>query len=580
MFKGISCAPGLGIGKVVVLKEPEIIINDVTIDESEIGHELELLDSAFDASMTQLEELYRITSENVGEEESKIIEAQIMMLSDPSILDEIKQKINDEKRYASAVVQEVYAEKAALFEAIEDEYLRERASDLKDAGKRLLKNLLDLPIKDIGEIRDDTILVAESITPSQIVAVNKQYVKGIVTETGGPTSHVAIIARNMEIPAVMGIKDITSLLKDGQQAAIDGSKGIVVLPADKAEEDEFRKRIYSNVRIKRELKQLKDLPASTQDGRKYELAANIGLSNEVEVAVSHGAEAIGLLRTEFLYMEKRSLPDEEEQFSLYKSVVEGMQGKPVIIRTLDIGGDKEVKCFEIPKEENPFLGWRAVRICLDEKDLFKCQLRAILRASHYGKVRLMYPMISSVAEVRKANAVLEEAKQSLRDEGVSFDNNIEVGVMIEIPSAAIAADILIKEVDFFSIGTNDLTQYTLAVDRNNQKVSSYYNYCNPAVLRLIRNVIEVSHKAGKFTGMCGEMAGNPLTTVLLAGLGLDEFSMSPSSIQKVKKVIRSVSFEYAKGVADTVIGFATADEVEDYLKKVMKDLNLSYILEV
>lgn len=580
MFKGIPCAPGLGIGKVFILKEPKIAIDDITLSGEKAGQELELLDRAFDTSIVQLNELFRTTSENVGEEESKIIDAQIMMLSDPDIMDEIKQKIQDEKRYASAVVQEVFAEKVALFEAIEDEYLRERAADLKDAGKRLLMNILGLPIRNIGTICEEVILVAENITPSQIVSVNKLYVKGIVTETGGPTSHVAIIARNMDMPAVMGIKGIVSQLEDGRIAAVDGSKGIVQLPSDKAEEDKFRERITLNMCIKQELKLLRELPAKTLDGKRFELAANIGLANEAELAVANGAEAIGLLRTEFLYMEKNNLPDEEEQFSLYKSVAEEMKGRPVIIRTLDIGGDKEVKSFEIPKEENPFLGWRAIRICLDEKELFKCQLRAILRASSFGKVRLMYPMISSVTEVRRANAVLEEVKQALRDEGISFDNNIEVGIMIEIPSAAIAADLLIKEVDFFSIGTNDLTQYTLAVDRGNQKVSSYYNYCNPSVLRLIRNVIDVSHKAGKFTGMCGEMAGNPLTAVLLAGFGLDEFSMSPSSILKVKKVIRSIGYEYAKEVADTAMGFATSEDVEKYLKKVMEDIDLSYILEV
>jgi len=467
-----------------------------------------------------------------------------------------------------------------LFESIDDEYLRERANDISDAAKRLVKNILGIPIKDIGEIRDEAVLVGREVTPSQIVSLNKKYIKGIIAETGGPTSHTAIIARNLEIPAVLGARGITSALKDSQLAAVNGSKGIIILPSSGDEEESLRELIQKHSLIKEEMRQLTGLPAETSDGHRVEIAANIGLSGEAGTALDNGAEGIGLFRTEFLYMDRKSMPDEQEQYKAYREAVEAMNGKPVIIRTLDIGGDKEIPYFKFPVESNPFLGWRAIRICLDMKEMFATQLRAILRASAFGKVRIMYPMISSVEEVLEANAFLEGVKESLRMENIGFDNEIEVGVMIEIPSAAIAADLIIKNVDFFSIGTNDLTQYTLAVDRGNEKVSSYYRGFHPSVLRLIKNVIDVSHRAGKFTGMCGELAGNPLATVMLLGMGLDEFSMSPASMRKIKKIVRSVDFEFAKRVADSVIGLSTAKEVEDYMNKILSDLKLDYLLEV
>jgi phosphotransferase system enzyme I (PtsI) len=361
---------------------------------------------------------------------------------------------------------------------------------------------------------------------------------------------------------------------------IDGSKGLIDLLTDKFQEDKIRNKIMMNQQIKEELKLLHNLRAETRDGHRVELAANIGLPEEAELAVKNGAESIGLFRTEFIYMNNRHLPDEEEQFVAYRKVVEAMKNRPVIIRTLDIGGDKVATSFEIPNEANPFLGWRAIRICLDEKELFKTQLRAILRASAFGKVRIMYPMIASVDEIYMARAILEEAKQSLRNEHCKFEEEIEVGIMIEVPAAALAADLIIKEVNFFSIGTNDLTQYTLAVDRTNEKVMRYYNSFQPAILRLIKNTIEISHQAGKTTGMCGELAGNPLATVLLLGMGLDEFSMSSASIQKVKKIIRSVDFDFAKEVTEVVFKLSTANEIESYLKQVLEKMQLSYVLDI
>jgi phosphoenolpyruvate-protein phosphotransferase (PTS system enzyme I) len=580
MLQGISASPGLGIGRVFVINEPPIVIEDISISQSQSATELLLLEEAFQKSCEQLSELSKRVAENVGKEEAKIIEAQVMMLQDPTIKEEISAKITGTLKSAVDAASTVFVEKAALFESIDDEYLRERVQDLNDAGKRLLKNILKLPFKDLGAINQEVILVAAEITPSQMVAVNKNYVKGIITETGGLTSHTVIIAKNLGIPAVVGVKGVLSSLHDDQLIAIDGSKGIIQFIANKFQEDEIRNKIDINHRIKEELKLLYNLRAETLDGHRVELAANIGSSQEAESAFKNGAESIGLFRTEFVYMDSRHLPDEEEQFTAYRKAVEAMNGRPVIIRTLDIGGDKEVASLKLPPETNSFLGWRAIRICLDEKELFKTQLRAILRASAFGKVRIMYPMISSVDEIYLAHAILEEAKQSLRNEHCKYDEGIEVGVMIEIPAAALAADIIIKKVDFFSIGTNDLTQYTLAVDRTNEKVIRYYNSFQPAVLRLIRKVIEISHHAGKITGMCGEFAGNPLATVLLLGMGLDEFSMSSASIQKVKKIIRTVEFGFAKKVAETTFGLSTANEIENYLKQVLEEVKLSYILDI
>lgn len=404
--------------------------------------------------------------------------------------------------------------------------------------------------------------------------MKKEMVLGFATDIGGRTSHTAIMARSLEIPAVVGLGDITKEVFGGETIIVDGIDGIVIVNPDNKTLDEYKIKKDNYISRVEKLKMLKDLPAITPDGKQVALVSNIGTTGDLKGALNNGAEGIGLFRTEFLYMNRENLPTEEEQFEAYKEVAEKMQGKPVTIRTLDIGGDKELPYLNMPEEMNPFLGYRAIRLCLDRTDIFKTQLRALLRASAYGNIHIMYPMISSITDVRRANAVLNEVKAEIDKEGINYDKNIKVGIMVEIPSAAITADILAKEVDFFSIGTNDLCQYTLAVDRMNENVKDYYQPFNPAILRLIKYVIDASHKEGKFTAMCGEMAGDPLSAVILLGLGLDEFSMSSSSIPNIKNIIRNISYERAKQIAEEVLTMAEGDEIKLMMENIIKDINI------
>jgi len=543
MNKYIAASPGIGMGKAYKLVEPEININNRgTVTSDCIDSEVLRLRNAVVKSRLQLKEIYDYMLLNMGKEQADIISAHITILEDPMMIDIAINKICNEKIRAENALLKTIDEQLTLFEGIEDPYLRERSSDIKDVGYRVVKNLLDLPFKDISILDEDVILVAEDITPSMLAEVDIKHVKGLISEKGGKTSHSAILARSMEIPAVFGAKGIVDLLNDGQVVAIDGDAGTIELCTD-SKKEELKQRIRQEENMKKELQKYKYLATLTRDGKRIRLEANIGSLEDVKKAIDNGAEGIGLFRTEFLYVDRSNMPAEDEQFNAYRYVVESMAGKPVTIRTLDIGGDKGLSCFQLPSETNPFLGWRGIRICLENLDMFKAQFRAILRASAFGKVRIMYPMITSVDEVISANKILDEVKHELRTSRCAFDENIEKGVMIEVPSAAITADLIIKEVDFFSIGTNDLTQYTLAVDRTNEKVSSMYNSFHPAVLRLIKNVIEISHGEGKYTGMCGELAGDPDATLLLLKMGLDEFSMTPSSILKIRKTINSTNLE-------------------------------------
>ncbi len=435
----------------------------------------------------------------------------------------------------------------------------------------MMNNILGLPIKSLREVTEESIVVAKDLTPSDTAQIDKTLIKAFCTDIGGRTSHTAIMARLQEIPAVVGLSDITSRVKDGDMIIVDGNKGeIHINPApDLLKEYQKLKEEYEQ--YKHGLKSLKGLPAETAEkARRVELAANIGSLKDCENAIENGAEGIGLFRTEFLYMDRGTLPDEQEQFEIYKAVASRMSPHPVIIRTLDIGGDKKTPCLELPDEMNPFLGWRAIRICLDRPDIFKTQLRAILRASCHGHIRIMYPMISNIAELRSANSVLHEAMDELDHERLEYNKKIEVGIMVEIPSAAITADILIKEADFFSIGTNDLIQYTVAVDRMNERISHLYEPFNPAVLRLIKNVIDASHKAGKWTGMCGELAGDAAAVPILLGMGLDEFSMNAASILTVKKVIRSLTMRQAQEIADKALSLETSEMIKEMLLMPLK----------
>lgn len=577
MMKGIGASSGISIGKVLILDEPEIIINSDRISIEEVDGEITKFEEALKKSIAQLNDIREKSIKNDEKETAAIIEAHMMLIQDPTLNQEVRIRITNEKIRSEYALNKIIDEKVKLFESFEDTYLRERANDINDIGQRILRNILDIPYKNISKLDEDVILVGKDITPSQMASIDKVHVNGIVTEIGGKTCHTAILARNMDIPAVLGIKGIVDELEEGSLIAVDGSEGIVEKKLNEDSIKEYREKIRIQVEFKEALQSLKGSETTTKDGRKVELYANIVKPEGAKMAVDSGAEGVGLFRTEFLFMDRNSLPKEEEQYEAYEKAVKGMEGRPIIIRTIDVGGDKEIPYLNLPKEENPFLGFRAIRICLEEIEIFKTQLRAILRASAYGKVGIMYPMISSVQEVKEANEILENAKEELRKENMRFDEDIEVGIMIEIPSAALTADLIIKEVDFFSIGTNDLTQYTLAADRMNEKVSDIYNSFNPAVLRLIKNVIEVSHKSKKFTGMCGEFAGNPIATILLLGMGLDEFSMNPSSILKIRKIINSVDMKFAKEVVNNVMELDSPKGIEAYLKEVSsKFLNEIY----
>ncbi|MDD2401156.1 MAG: phosphoenolpyruvate--protein phosphotransferase [Clostridia bacterium] len=567
MLKGVAASPGIEIGKVYVLKDQEITINTNIVPQEKVEEEVEKFDSAVKDSHDQLEQIKEKAEKELGKEKGEIFAAHLMILDDNVFLNEVREKIKSNCVTAENSLSQVVDKYVAMFNGMEDEYLKERAADIKDISIRILKNILGLDIKSLAEIDEEVILIAKDLTPSDTAQMNKEMVKAFATDMGGRTSHTAIMARSLEIPAVVGLIDISKKAKDGELVIIDGNKGEVLVNPDDLTLKEYKRLQDEYYHYVDELKKLKDKPCQTKDEkRRVDIAANIGTPKDCEGALNNGAEGIGLYRTEFLYMDRSSLPTEDEQFEAYKAVAVAMSPRPVIIRTLDIGGDKKLSYLEMPNEMNPFLGWRAIRLCLDRKDILKTQLKAILRASHYGKLRVMYPMISNAEEIRKANAVLQEAKDELDKEEVPYDKNLEVGIMVEIPSAAVIADILAKEVDFFSIGTNDLIQYSLAVDRMNEHISYLYEPLHPAVLRLIKNVIDASHEAGKWTGMCGEMAGDLAATPILLGMGLDEFSMSAVSIPRVKKIIRSMTYEDAQEVARKALGMDKPEEIKELVK--------------
>lgn len=573
-YNGIIGSGGIVIGKVYIYKNEAVVINNDIIDDSRLDEELRKVDEAVELSRKQINRIKEQASRDFSEKEASIFDAHLMILEDPELIDGIKALITSEKLHSSNAASRVVENFIAVFSSIEDEYLKERAADIKDVGGRLIKNLLGVAVQDIGNFDSDVIIAAHDLTPSDTALMDKKHVKGFVTDIGGRTSHTAIMARSLEIPAILGLGNITEKVRDGETVILDGIAGKVIVDPDETTLAEYRDKIEKYNSYKSELKNIARLPSVTLDGKRVEIAANIGGPSDVDAVLEYGGDGVGLYRTEFLYMDRDKLPGEDEQFEAYRAVAEKLKGKPVIIRTLDIGGDKKLPYLPLQEEMNPFLGFRAIRLCLEMREMFKTQLKAILRASIYNNILIMYPMISNVDEVIEANKLLEEAKCELRAKGIAFDENIKCGVMIEIPSAAITADIIIKEVDFFSIGTNDLCQYTLAVDRMNEKISNLYQPFHPGVLRLIKNVIDESHKAGKFTGMCGELAGDPVAALLLLGMGLDEFSMSASSLLEVKKVIRSVSLEEAKNIAEHALTLRTSAEIHEYCKTALGKLNI------
>ena len=541
--------------------------------DDQVEEEIGKFAAAMAATLKQLDTIRQKALDEMGPEEAAIFEAHMQIAQDPSLSDGIKSLVESSHTNVVAATAQTIETFANIFLGMEDAYMRERGADIKDIGDRLMRNMLGMNPRGLSHISGEVILVAQDLAPSDTASLDKNVVKGIVTAAGGPTSHAAIMARTLEIPAVMGVGDIESFV-DGDKAVVLGTDGIVEMNPSDVDWDEYTNQAAAFQEELKRLRESANLEAITTDGHHVELFGNIGKAKDAKNALTMGAQGIGLYRTEFLYMENDELPAEDVQFEEYKKVAQDMKGKPVIIRTMDIGGDKELKCLDLPSEMNPFLGYRAIRISLNRPDIFKVQLRALLRASAFGDIHIMYPMIASVEEVKQANAMLDECKEELTAEGKEFNKDIKVGIMIEVPAAAVISPILAKYVDFFSIGTNDLCQYTLAVDRMNEAIGSLYQPLHPGVLRLIKHVIDASHEQGKFTGMCGELASDPVATMILLGLGLDEFSMTASSIPLIKNILRSVSKAECEEVANKALTMDTAEEITGYAKSVLIEKGL------
>ena len=572
-IQGISGSRGVAVGNVYRYIQEEIVIPDYTVAEDKVEDEIGKFAAAMAATLKQLDTIRQKALEEMGPEEAAIFEAHMQIAQDPSLSDGIKSLVESSHTNVVAATAQTIETFANIFLGMEDAYMRERGADIKDIGDRLMRNMLGMNPRGLSHISGEVILVAQDLAPSDTASLDKNVVKGIVTAAGGPTSHAAIMARTLEIPAVMGVGDIESFV-DGDRAVVLGTDGIVEINPSDADWAEYTNQAGAFQEELKRLRESANLEAKTTDCHYVELFGNIGKAKDAKNALTMGAEGIGLYRTEFLYMENDELPAEDVQFEEYKKVAQDMKGKPVIIRTMDIGGDKELKCLDLPSEMNPFLGYRAIRISLNRPDIFKVQLRALLRASAFGDIHIMYPMIASVEEVKQANTMLDECKEELTAEGKEFNKDIKVGIMIEVPAAAVISPILAKYVDFFSIGTNDLCQYTLAVDRMNEAIGSLYQPLHPGVLRLIKHVIDASHEQGKFTGMCGELASDPVATMILLGLGLDEFSMTASSIPLIKNILRSVSKAECEEVANKALTMDTAEEITTYAKSVLIEKGL------
>ena len=571
-LQGIAASDGIAIAKVYTLTEPDLTVTKVTVEDSE--KEVSRLDDALAASIKDVELIKETALKNLGEEEAQVFDAHLMVLSDPELIGQVKDSITSNKVNAESALKEVTDMFISIFAGMEDNpYMQERAADIRDVSKRILAHLLGVKIPSPATINDEVIIVAADLTPSDTAQLNRQYVKAFVTDIGGRTSHSAIMARSLEIPAIVGTKEVTSIAKDGDIIIVDGLSGEVFLNPSEEVVAEYRAKAEAFAAQQAEWEKLKDSKTYTKDGHQVELAANIGTPKDLEGVVNNGAEGVGLYRTEFLYMDSHEMPTEEDQFEAYKAVLEGMNGKPVVVRTMDIGGDKELPYLPLPHEMNPFLGYRAIRISLNEPEMFRTQLRALLRASVYGKLRIMFPMIATLNDFRGAKALLEEEKAKLIAEGVAVSDDIQVGIMIEIPAAAVLAHQFAKEVDFFSIGTNDLIQYTMAADRMNERVSYLYQPYNPSILTLIKHVIDSAHKEGKWAGMCGEMAGDQTAVPLLVGLGLDEFSMSASSVLKTRSLIAKLTLSDMQALADKAINeCATVQEVEALVEEAVSKI--------
>ncbi|MGF2615445.1 phosphoenolpyruvate--protein phosphotransferase [Rossellomorea vietnamensis] len=567
MIKGIAASNGIAIAKAYRLVEP-----DLSFEKKEVGDvdgEVNRFREALSTSKSELEAIREKAHEDLGADKAAIFDAHLLVLSDPELITPIEDTIQNEKVNAETALKNTADMFISMFEGMDNEYMRERAADIRDVTKRVLGHLLGVQISNPSMISEEVIIIAEDLTPSDTAQLNREFVKGFTTDIGGRTSHSAIMARSMEIPAVVGTKEVTSEIKNGDLVIVDGLNGEVHINPTPEVVEQYKKDYEDYEKQKQEWAKLVNEKTVSADGTHVELAANIGTPKDLEGVRNNGGEGIGLYRTEFLYMGRTELPSEEEQYEAYKAVLEGMGEKPVVVRTLDIGGDKELPYLDLPKEMNPFLGYRAIRLCLDEQSIFRTQLRALLRASSFGNLKIMFPMISNLNEFREAKSILEEEKSSLIEAGEKVADSIELGIMVEIPSTAVMADVFAKEVDFFSIGTNDLIQYTMAADRMNEQVSYLYQPYNPAILRLVKMVIDAAHKEGKWAGMCGEMAGDEIAIPILLGLGLDEFSMSATSILKARSQIRNLNKSDMEALANEVLGLDTNDSVIAAVQKVI-----------
>ncbi|MEA0555363.1 phosphoenolpyruvate--protein phosphotransferase [Lysinibacillus irui] len=567
-LSGIAASDGIAIAKAYRFVQPDLTFTKTTVQDIEA--EQQRLAAALAKAEQELVAIQQQTVEKFSAEEAAIFEAHLLVLKDPELIGPIKQKMADEAVNAEYALHDVSTMFVTLFESMDDEYMSARASDIKDVTNRILAHLLGVHIPNPSHINEQVIIVANDLTPSETAQLDRNFVLGFITDIGGRTSHSAIMARSLEIPAVVGAGTATSTIQDGDLLIVDGLSGQVIVnpTADVMAEYEEKAQNYRTQQA--EWSTLVNEQTLSKDGVHVELAANIGSPSDLDSVLRHGAEGIGLYRTEFLYMGRENLPSEEEQFSAYKTVIEGMNGRPVVIRTLDIGGDKHLPYLPLQEEMNPFLGHRAIRLCLDQQELFRTQLRALLRASVYGSLKIMFPMIATIREFRDAKAILLEEQEKLVSSGIAVSSDIEIGMMVEIPATAVMADIFAKEVDFFSIGTNDLIQYTMAADRMNEKVAYLYQPYNPAILRLIQMVIEAAHKEQKWVGMCGEMAGDELAVPLLLGLGLDEFSMSATSILKTRSLLKQLSVSEMQALAAEALQLATAEEVIEKVKQAVK----------
>ncbi|HCY6472049.1 TPA: phosphoenolpyruvate--protein phosphotransferase [Staphylococcus aureus] len=569
LIKGIAASDGVAIAKAYLLVEP-----DLTFDKNEkvtdVEGEVAKFNNAIEASKVELTKIRNNAEVQLGADKAAIFDAHLLVLDDPELIQPIQDKIKNENANAATALTDVTTQFVTIFESMDNEYMKERAADIRDVSKRVLSHILGIELPNPSMIDESVVIVGNDLTPSDTAQLNKEFVQGFATNIGGRTSHSAIMSRSLEIPAIVGTKSITQEVKQGDMIIVDGLNGDVIVNPTEDELIAYQDKRERYFADKKELQKLRDADTVTVDGVHAELAANIGTPNDLPGVIENGAQGIGLYRTEFLYMGRDQMPTEEEQFEAYKEVLEAMNGKRVVVRTLDIGGDKELSYLNLPEEMNPFLGYRAIRLCLAQQDIFRPQLRALLRASVYGKLNIMFPMVATINEFREAKAILLEEKENLKNEGHDISDDIELGIMVEIPTTAALADVFAKEVDFFSIGTNDLIQYTLAADRMSERVSYLYQPYNPSILRLVKQVIEASHKEGKWTGMCGEMAGDETAIPLLLGLGLDEFSMSATSILKARRQINGLSKNEMTELANRAVDCATQEEVIELVNNYVK----------